>query len=116
MDHVNNSEKHKLSVAGIWFPLTMVVSIALGGVYFTWAIAQERQSVHSRIDDVARSVKALASTVDRLAKILDAGATGGMSRRDWLVECLQMQIVNRGWKCPYSLNDDGSWKPRLEQR
>lgn len=106
---MTEDEHKKLNVAGLWFPATMVVSVVVFFVYFTWTLASERSAVHSRIDKVSQSVETLTSTVNRLAGILERGGSNSFTRGDWKVECLQMQIANPGWTCPHA--DPGSpWR------
>ena len=110
---MTRDEHSKLNVAGLWFPATMVGSILVFFIYFTWTIASERSAVHSRIDQVSQSVENLTSTVDRLARLIERGSGNFLTRDEWVTECLQMQVANADWKCPYAASGN-PWRVRKE--
>lgn len=95
-------EEVKITRAGtLWFPLAMVVSIVIFGVVSAWVASAEKSRIDNKFDILTSNVRDLSSSIDRIVAKIGTPDTDGITRQQWLIECLQLQILNQGWKCPY---------------
>lgn len=110
-----------LRAGSLWFPLAMVVAIIGFVITLTWVLSSERNQIYGRIDTLAGTMQALANgqtaltaTVERIASRIGTPDQNSLTRQQWLIECLQMQISNVGWFCPYG-RKGSPWKPAVEE-
>jgi len=92
----------KLKTATTWIPLTLVVSIIGLVVYATWVLSQERSQIYGQIGQVSADVKGLSENVKDLAIAINRPNATTMTKQEWMLDCLRLQIANPNWTCLYS--------------
>lgn len=106
-------EAKALNVGTIWFPLGMVIALGSFLVWFTWSASGERSQINNRIDNLSASVESLANTVKAILARSGQPDAGVVTRSQFIIDCLQMQVLNPTWKCPYGAQRM-DWNPVIE--
>lgn len=101
MAEMTPAQETKLNVATTWVPVTLVVSIVGLAIWAALALSGERAAIYKQIDQVSANVNNLASTVQRLTEAIGRPDSSGMSRDQWIMDCLRLQIANPTWTCIY---------------
>lgn len=104
-----------LDARSLTLPSVAIISIVLSCVWFTYFLVEERSRLDKRIDSVVTSVEKLATSISQLAQGLQIGVRDRFTRTDMMLFCANMQIDNKGFKCPQfnaGVSDDTS---RLQQ-
>lgn len=71
-------------------------------IYGTWTLSNERSQIYGQIGMVSNDVKALAATVKQLTDAISKPNSQNLTRQEWIMDCLRMQIANPNWKCIYA--------------
>ena len=101
-----------LRAGSIWFPLATVVSMMAAVIWCTQLVVSEKSKIDVKIDNLSAAVQSLSDTVKTL--VLSRGKLDGdyVTRQQWLIDCLQLQILNPTWRCVYGV--PGSWTTSTE--
>lgn len=97
------SETKAFNIGTVWLPMGMVVAIASALVWFTWSASAERVNINNRIDTLSVSVQSLANSVKSIVERAGTPDASVVTRSQFIIDCLQMQVLNPSWRCPYGV-------------
>src|SRR4030095_1929769 len=90
-------------VGTLWFPLAMVVSMVIFVGMSAWIASREKTRIDNKFEALSDTVKNLSNSVEKIISKMGTPDGSAISKQEWLIECLQLQALNPGWKCPYAM-------------
>lgn len=94
-------ERKMVKMQSVYIPVTLFIGIIGSVIWTSWLVFSDRATVYSRINNVDRSVQQLTEAVKTISERIDKPQTSYLSRQDYVIGCLNHQILNPEWFCQY---------------
>ena len=89
-------------VGTLWFPLVMVVSMIVFVGMSAWIASREKSRIDNKFEALTNTVQNLSTSVEKIINKIGTPDGQSITKQEWLIECLQLQSLNPGWRCPYA--------------
>lgn len=113
-------EHRMLKLGNIYIPMITVGSVIAAAFIMAWQLSSERAKIYNEIDGVKGQIQTLTQTVDRFVRVFDErlnkGTDDRYTRQDFIIDCLQHQVLNPSWRCAYGRNVTNIVRTEVSQR